>query len=286
MQTAGDGERGQEPAPGEGPIRTPDPNPGQTQEPAGNDPAPPPEGFRGWYERVLGNRPLQVYGILLGGVAVLTLLLVIVYWTGRDDSDRRDSLVCLPFDRQEAARAIAEGQVERVTVLTDQDRPALGPVAVELDLLDQSCRELPKGIGGQAELNEIIGMVTVFNEVMAGERRIQTRWEQQANIPAALLSSPTPTPTDHPPPDGDGPPHRDPGARDGHAGGADGNGPANRHSPPPDRDAAADAGADPRRRDARPGHRHPRSHHRSRGRGGPRREPRRGYSRGLTWPGF
>lgn len=187
MQTAGDEQR----EPGQDHDQQPDQ--GLIQVP--DEPAARPGGVRGWYERIVGDRSLQVYGILLAGVGVLAVLLLIVYLTGRDTGSGQDAPVCLDIDQQEARQVIANGELARMTVLTEQDRPALGPVAVSLGLNDQSCRELPQGIGGQTDLNEIIGMVTVYNEVMAGEQRVQINWMAQSNIPAALLSSPTPTPT-------------------------------------------------------------------------------------------
>lgn len=187
MQTAGGEQRE--------PERDHDQQPEQAliQEP--DEPATRPGGVRGWYERVVGDRSLQVYAILMAGVGVLAVLLLIIYLTGRDTGSGQDAPVCLDIDHQEARRVIANGELARMTVLTEQDRPDLGPIAVSLGLNDQSCRELPQGIGGQADLNEIIGMVTVYNEVMAGEQRVQINWRAQSNIPAALLSSPTPTPT-------------------------------------------------------------------------------------------
>lgn len=187
MQTADDEQR----EPGQDPDHRQDQ--GLIQSP--DEPAARSGGVRGWYGRIVGDRSLQVYGILLAGVGVLAILLLIVYLTGRDDGSGRDAPVCLDIDQQEARRVIASGELARMTVLTEQDRPELGPVAVSLGLNDQSCRELPQGIGGQTDLNEIIGIVTVYNEVMAGEQRVQINWRAQSNIPAALLSSPTPTPT-------------------------------------------------------------------------------------------
>ena len=156
-------------------------------------------GLRGRLERLLGGRPLSVYGVLIAGIGVLALLLAIVVITGRGDGAGDETPICLPIDRDKAFDAIDAGTVERMNVVREQDRPEVGPIAVTLDLNDGDCRRLPEGVASQRDLYEIIGVVTVFNESREGEQRIRVRWAEQS-IPAELRATATPTPTVTPPP--------------------------------------------------------------------------------------
>lgn len=158
-------------------------------------------GARVRLERLLGNRPLSVYGILLAGVGVLVLLLLIVYVTGRGDGSGQEVPPCLPVTPGEARDAVNEGLVERVNVVTEEGQPERGPLKVTLDLNDDdnNCRELPEGISAQRDLYELIGFVTVYNQ-RAGEQRIRLNFEPLSNIPASMLATATPTPTVTPAP--------------------------------------------------------------------------------------
>jgi hypothetical protein len=161
---------------------------------------------RGRLDRVLGGRPLSVFVILLAGIGVLAVLLAIVYLTGRGSGGGEPTLTCLPVALSEAQTDISQSMVERMNVVTEQNKPEKGPLAVTLHLNDGNCRELPKGVPAQPDLYAIIGFVTVFNESRAGEQRIRLDWEQQPNIPPALLATATPTPTVTPPPTATPPP--------------------------------------------------------------------------------
>ena len=152
------------------------------------------DGPRGRIERLLGGRPLSVYGVLLAGIGVLVVLLAIVYWTGRG-SGTAETPTCLRMTPDEALKSINDGLVERMKVLTEEGRPERGPLAVTLDLVDGNCRQLPEGIPAQRDLYQIIGYVTVFNQSRAGEQRINLSWDEQPDIPASLLATATPTPT-------------------------------------------------------------------------------------------
>ncbi len=153
-------------------------------------------GTRFRLERLLGNRPLSVYGILLAGVGVLVLLLAVVYFTGRTNGPGQGTTTCLPVTPGEARGAINDGQVERVNVVTEEGRPERGPLAVTLNLNDDdnTCRALPEGISAQPDLYEVIGFVTVYNQ-RAGEQRIRLDFEAQSDIPPLLLATATATPT-------------------------------------------------------------------------------------------
>ena len=145
--------------------------------------------------RLLGGRPLSVYGVLVAGVGVLALLLLIIIVTGRGNNPAVETPTCLPVTLAEAQRDINSGLVERVNVVREQNKPERGPIAVTLDLVDGNCRRLPEGVSAQPDLYQVIGYATFYNESRAGEQRIHVQYEQQANIPFVLLATATPTPT-------------------------------------------------------------------------------------------
>lgn len=151
-------------------------------------------------EGLLGGRPLSVYGVLLAGIAVLVVLLGIVWATGRGGGTAQTP-TCLDVDLPLAKKAVSDGSVERLQVVTAQEQPERGALAVELHLNDgTTCWQLPQGVAGQEALNQIIGVAAVYNEVRAGEQRISLQWEQLSNIPPALLETATPIPTATPTP--------------------------------------------------------------------------------------
>lgn len=172
------------------------------RQPAGPEPRSPVPGTRRQgtrLQRLLGDRPLSVYAVLLAGGVVLLILLIIVVITSLDSNEPRRS-TCLGIDLGEAETAITSGQVRQLTIVTEEDDPATGPVAVTIDLTDQVCRRLPEGIAAQPELYRIIGLATVYNQTFPGEQSIAIRWETQPDIPAELLATPTITPTPLPTP--------------------------------------------------------------------------------------
>ena len=131
----------------------------------------------------------------LAGVAVLVVLLGVIWATGRGNGSGQTP-TCLEVDRTEAENAIADGLVERVRVTTEQDRPERGALVVTLDMNEENaCWQLPQGVANQDALLRVIGAVTVYNGVRAGEQRIDFEFERQPNIPSALLATATPTPT-------------------------------------------------------------------------------------------
>ena len=139
-------------------------------------------------QRLLGNRPLSVYGVLLAGVGVLVLLLAIVVVTATGDNGSGESPQCLPTAVDEATRLIEGGQVERVIVVADEERPEAGPVGLTLRLVDTFCRTLPLGTIPQPDLYRIIGVVDYANsQRREGEERIGVRYERQLGIPTQLF---------------------------------------------------------------------------------------------------
>jgi hypothetical protein len=142
--------------------------------------------------RLLGGRPLSMYGIFIAGVGVLAALLGILIVTTRGDEP--PPITCLPVTLDEGAALVREGQVDRISILTERGKPETGPIAVTLDLNNGSCRELPKGVAAQRDLYVAVGVVTVHNQNQSADNRVRIVWEEQANIPLPLLATNTPTP--------------------------------------------------------------------------------------------
>ena len=165
-----------------------------TNEPAADD-APEPRPAR--LQRLLGDRPISVFGVLLAGGAVLLVLLIVIVVTSLN-ADEPDRATCLGIEFADAERAIRDRQIRQMNVVTQEDDPERGPLAVTVDFADQTCRRLPEGVSAQAELYRIIGMATVYNQTFPGEQSIALQWETQANIPAELLATATSTPSPTP----------------------------------------------------------------------------------------
>ncbi len=142
--------------------------------------------------RLLGGRPLSMYGVLIAGVGVLAALLGILIVTTRGDEP--PPITCLPVALDEGEALVREGQVDRINVLTERGKPQTGPIAVTLDLNNGSCRELPKGVAAQRDLYIAVGVVTVHNQTQPADNRVRIVWEEQADIPLPLLATNTPTP--------------------------------------------------------------------------------------------
>jgi hypothetical protein len=144
--------------------------------------------------RMLAGRPLSVFAVLAAGLGVLAVLTLFLLLSGRNPDDSPQPLICLPVSVAEAESHIMNGEVARLHVLTERGKPEIGPLAVTLDLDDLTCRELPKGVQEQDDFYRLVGVTTVYNQTRAGEERIEVLWEEQTNIPLALLSTPTATP--------------------------------------------------------------------------------------------
>ena len=142
--------------------------------------------------RLLGGRPLSMYGVLIAGIGVLAALFGILIVTTRGDEP--PPITCLPVTLEEGEALVRGGEVDRISVLTERGKPQTGPLAVTLDLNNGSCRELPKGVAAQRDLYVTVGVVTVHNQTQSADNRVRIVWEEQANIPLPLLATNTPTP--------------------------------------------------------------------------------------------
>lgn len=142
--------------------------------------------------RLLGGRPLSMYAVLIVGIGVLAALLGVLIVTTRGDEP--PLITCLPVTLDEGEALVRGGQVGHISVLTERGKPETGPLAVTLDLDNGSCRELPKGVAGQRDLYQAVGVVTVHNQTQPADNRVRIVWEEQADIPPPLLATNTPTP--------------------------------------------------------------------------------------------
>jgi hypothetical protein len=142
--------------------------------------------------RLIGGRPLSMYGVLIAGIGVLAALVGILIVTTRGEEP--PPITCLPVTLDEGEALVRGGEVDRISVLTERGKPQTGPLAVTLDLNNGSCRELPKGVAAQRDLYVAVGVVTVHNQTQPADNRVRIIWEEQADIPLTLLATNTPTP--------------------------------------------------------------------------------------------
>lgn len=147
--------------------------------------------------RLMGRRPLTMSAVLIAGIGVLAALTAVLIVTSR--GDQPPPITCLPVTVDEGETLIREGQVARISVLTVRGQPQTGPIAVSMDLRNGTCRELPKGVAGQRQLYEAVGVVTVHNQSQSSDNRVRIDWEEQDDIPPLLLATNSPTPTPAPP---------------------------------------------------------------------------------------
>ncbi|HKG25096.1 MAG TPA: hypothetical protein VKB09_05565 [Thermomicrobiales bacterium] len=141
----------------------------------------------------LGERPLMVYLVLFAGAAVLLILLIIVWISAVGDGDEQPP-PCFDITVDDAQTAILGGEVERVEIFLDRQRPELGPSVIRLQLKDDTCRELPKGADNIDLAYRIIGFVEVYNNTHP--ERVRISYRRTDILPELLVTStPTPTPT-------------------------------------------------------------------------------------------
>lgn len=171
---------------------------GDLTETAGSEPASPPETddvtvdrLRNRVNTSLGGRPPVVYFALIAGGITLLILLAIV-WLSATGDDPEDLPICTPIGGEEARQLIFAGEVERLTVLVDEEDPLTSLTGMRLDLLDGNCRQPQQGADARADLYFILGAVELYNTF--GEQRVKVNYQRQ-QIDASLLSTSTPTPT-------------------------------------------------------------------------------------------
>jgi hypothetical protein len=142
-------------------------------------------------EQMLGERPLMVYIVLFAGAAVLLILLIIV-WISATGGDNKQPPICLDIPAREGQNLIEEGKVTRIDIIADREQPLAGPILIQLQLTDNSCRKLPQGADNQAGLYQVIGFVEHYNNYADQRIRVHNGVE---DLPAVLLVTSTPVPT-------------------------------------------------------------------------------------------
>ncbi|MDP9354593.1 MAG: hypothetical protein M3R02_04790 [Chloroflexota bacterium] len=148
-------------------------------------------------ERLLGGRPLTVYGVLAAGVGVLLVLLLIIWITAGGGGSDDKAPPCFALDGATARDAVLNGEVERVDVTYALDQPEFGPALLRLDKIDGTCISLEQGAKGLEGAYQVIGAVAYYNEITE-QQRVRLDYDA-VDVPAAVLTIPTPTPTPMPP---------------------------------------------------------------------------------------
>lgn len=146
------------------------------------------------------KRPRSVYIVLAIGVTSLLILLIVIYLS--NDQNVPDQPICTTVQADDARQAVLEGRIRRVTLAYDEtveppsDRE-WGPVLVRLDYTDGQCANLPQGIARQNDMYELIGAITVFNDITENTR-IEITYDRETELDPALFATPTEIPTQTP----------------------------------------------------------------------------------------
>jgi hypothetical protein len=169
-----------------------DQNEGLTDQPAPEGGLAAADDLRSRVERRFGDRPMMVYLVLIAGAASLLLLLLIV-WISATGGGDDDTPVCLDISTQEALDLIDAGRIERVDILYATERPEAGPAAIQLQLVDDSCRKLPQGADNRLKSLQVIGAVEFYNRYADQQIAVNYR---EGEIPREFLVTSTPAPTE------------------------------------------------------------------------------------------
>ncbi len=148
-------------------------------------------------ERLLGGRPLTVYGVLAAGAGVLLVLLLIIWITAGGGGGDDDVPPCFTLDAATARDAVLNGEVEKVDVTYAQDQPDFGPALLRLDKIDGTCITLEQGAKGLEGAYQVIGAIAYYNQTTE-QQRVSLDYDA-VDVPAAVLIIPTATPTPLPP---------------------------------------------------------------------------------------
>ncbi len=159
-------------------------------------------------KRLVGNgssqdgRPLSVYIILFGGVAALIVLLFVIYLSS--DRSIPDQPICSSVSVDQAQTAVLEGRIRGITVAYDDtveppSEPNWGPVLVRLSYTDGQCAILPQGITQQDRMFQLIGTITIYNDVTENQK-VEIKYDRSTELDATLFATPTPLPPQAPTP--------------------------------------------------------------------------------------
>jgi hypothetical protein len=147
--------------------------------------------LRSRVNETFGGRPLTVYLVLFAGAATLLLLLGVV-WISATGGGDQDEVICTEIAPADARAAVLAGQVRRVNILVDKDRPTESLTGIQLRFDDGICRQTPQGADIRAELFGIIGAVDLYNNYADDSIRVHYQGQQ---IESELLATSTATPT-------------------------------------------------------------------------------------------
>ena len=157
--------------------------------PAGDDEQYPVDRLRARVSDSLGDRPFTVYLVLFAGAATLLLLLAVVWISATNDGNENNPF-CTEISPADARAAVLAGEVERVNILVDEDRPTDSLTGIQLNFADATCRQTPQGADIRDQLYSIIGAVGLYNNF--SDTRIQVEYQEQ-EIQPELLATSTPT---------------------------------------------------------------------------------------------
>lgn len=160
-----------------------------------------------------GGRSSFVY-IVVGIVALtLTVLLAIIYFSA-SERDRTSPPICTDIALEAAERAILNGEVERLTIVYDEEpvtptSERYGPVLAKLDFTDGTCSNLPQGVAHQDVVYAVSGVIAFYNQ-NTEEQQVEVVYQKEANLredlflpptaPATATAVPTESPTPAPEP--------------------------------------------------------------------------------------
>lgn len=143
------------------------------------------------------QRSRSVYAVLaVGIVALLSLLLIIYFSSGRDLPEQP---ICTTVDAESARQAVLEGRITRVTIAYDDtvirpSAPKWGPVLARLDYSDGQCANLPQGIVNQDDIYLLLGTITAFNDITENTQ-VEITYDRETSLQPGLFTVPTPLPT-------------------------------------------------------------------------------------------
>lgn len=148
------------------------------------------------------GRPKSVYIILFGGVALLAVLLIVVYLSS--DRSIPDQPICSSVTIAQAQTAVLEGRIRGITVAYDDtvEPPSAwnwGPVLVRVSYTDGQCAILPQGIERQDGLYQVIGAISVYNDITENQK-IEIKYDHSTALDPTLFATPTAVPTNTPEP--------------------------------------------------------------------------------------
>lgn len=150
-----------------------------------------------------GGRSSFVY-IVVGIVALtLTVLLAIIYFSA-SERERTSPPICTDITLEAAERAVLNGEVERLTIVYDEEpvtptSERYGPVLAKLDFADGTCSNLPQGVAHQDVVYAVSGVIAFYNQDTE-EQQVEVVYQKSGNLREDLFLPPTVPATETPVP--------------------------------------------------------------------------------------